>query len=99
MFIIPMSNLPSISTVGDKNAASPATESSGFSSIFSSALQNAREAQAVADQDSVNLSLGNADNLAQIMVNSAKASTAVSVAVDLTSRAVSSYKEIMQMQI
>lgn len=106
MYIIPLSTmkpLEGMSPMGSMQAAQQTVEasqpSSGFSAIFNEALQNARETQSVADQDAIALSLGQTDNLAQVMINSAKASTATQLATDLTARAVSVYKEIMQMQV
>ena len=43
--------------------------------------------------------MGDVASLHNMMINSAMEATAVETAVQLTSRAVSAYKEIMQMQI
>ena len=42
---------------------------------------------------------GDADDLAQIQINSMKTSTLLQTTVQLTSRMVNTYKEIMQMQV
>lgn len=60
------------------------------------ALQKSQEAAA---QDAYDLAMGDVSNLHSLMINSAMEATAVETAVQLTSRAVSAYKEIMQMQI
>lgn len=102
MFIVPLSSLPAIkplqSNSPEQGVQAPEPKN-GFAGFFQEALQNARETQAVADKDAIDLSLGKTDNLAQIMINASKASTATQLTVDLTSRVVSSYKEIMQMQV
>lgn len=102
MFIVPLSTLPAITPIKPMETGANPVENgqkSGFGSIFEEALTNARETQKVADEDSMKVALGQTDNLAQVMINSAKASTATQMAVELTARAVSSYKEIMQMQV
>ncbi len=97
MFIVPLSSLQQITPL-ENTSAIPQGKSS-FSNVFEEALKNAKETQAISDQDSVKLALGQTDNLSEIMINSAKAATAMQMTVELTSRAVSSYKEIMQMQV
>lgn len=99
MFIIPMSNLPQLSTLESKNQSAVTPTAGDFADVFKDAVNSTKNLQSIADQDSVNLALGNVDNLAQVMINSAKASTAVSLTVDIASRAVTAYKEIMQMQV
>lgn len=102
MFIVPISSLQpmqSLQSAGSVNKVSAPEPKNGFAGFFQEALSNARETQAVAQQDSIDLALGKTDNLAQVMINAAKASTATQLTVDITSRAVSAYKEIMQMQV
>ena len=92
-----MSSLQETPTLG-LGAPQPKAQSS-FAQIFNDALQNTKDLQAISKQDAVDVALGNADNLSQVMINSAKASTAMKMTVELTSRVVSSYKEMMQMQV
>ena len=70
-----------------------------FQSILTEAINQTNQATAVTQQDGVDLLLGNVDNLAQVQINSLKASTMLQTTVQLTSRVVNAYKEIMQMQI
>ena len=58
-----------------------------------------QESQQAAAQDTYDLAYGNSADLHTIMIHSAMETTAVETVVQLTSRAVSAYKEIMQMQI
>ncbi|MFZ2539027.1 MAG: flagellar hook-basal body complex protein FliE [Oscillospiraceae bacterium] len=97
MFIVPLSSLQQMTKL-ETTSAIPQGKSS-FSQIFEEVLKNAKETQAISNEDSVKLALGQVDNLSEVMINSAKASTAMQMTVELTSRAVSSYKEIMQMQV
>lgn len=99
MFIVPISSLTPMQSLTKSQEVNAPVAKNGFAGFFQEALDNARETRAVADQDSIDLALGKTDNLAQVMINAAKASTATQMTVDLTSRAVSAYKEIMQMQV
>ncbi len=87
--------LPSISTVGgEKTSATPS-----FQNYFQQALQEVESANAAVKQDGIELSLGNLDNIAQAQIDILKAETLTQVAVQVTTRAVNAYKEIMQMQV
>ena len=55
--------------------------------------------QAQSAEDSRKLALGEIDNIAQVQINALKTSTMLQTTVQLTSRAVGAYKEIMQMQV
>ncbi len=110
MFIVPLSRmapLESITKTGQFGSigASSAIGGTGnqlgnsFADIFNDAYKNVTETKKVSDLDSYNLAMGNSDDIASIMINSLKTSTALETATQLTSRAVSSYKEIMQMQV
>ncbi|MPM72732.1 Flagellar hook-basal body complex protein FliE [bioreactor metagenome] len=103
MYIVPLSNLPSIESTG-----AGGTQSSGiakgsggvpFADVMKSAVENLTQAQQVAAQDSYDLAMGDVSNLHSMMIHAAQETTAVETVVQLTSRAVSSYKEIMQMQV
>ena len=72
---------------------------SSFAGIFSEALQNLEQVTATSDQDSINLALGDVDDLAQVQINAMKAQTMLQTTVQLTTRIVNAYKEIMQMQV
>jgi len=63
------------------------------------AMDTLQQAQEAAAADSYNLAMGDVESLHGMMINSVMEATAVETAVQLTSRAVSAYKEIMQMQI
>lgn len=106
MFIVPISGMQSmtetqgiqsIESLNNKQVTN--NTSGGFSKIFEEAYTNARELQAISNQDAVDLALGNVDNLSEVMINASKSSTATSLAVDLTSRAISTYKEILQISV
>ena len=80
--------------------AEKSTDSStSFLSIFKDAVSEYASLQKTADADSTALALGETDNLAQIQIDSLKAEAALQTTVQLTSRAVNAYKEIMQTSI
>ena len=90
MYIVPiqaMTGLEKLQEAREVNAPEPSGGS--FKDILSQAYADYQQAKAVAE----------ADNLAQIQINAMKAETMLQTTVQLTSRMVSAYKEIMQMQI
>ena len=73
--------------------------STSFMNVLKDAVSEYSSLQATADADSAALALGETDNLAQIQIDSLKAEAALQTTVQLTSRVVSTYKEIMQMSV
>jgi len=102
MFIVPISQMPSIEPI-QKSAAQVTQPENGagmpFKQIFEEAINNLRETQAQSNEDAYRLAMGQADDLHTVVINSEKAATALELTVQLTSRAVSAYNEIMRMQI
>ncbi len=70
-----------------------------FKNIFSQAMAEIESANEAVKQDGIALSLGNLDNIAGAQINMLKAEALTQVTTQFVSRAVSAYKEIMQMQI
>lgn len=70
-----------------------------FRNILNDSLKELASAEEAAAEDSVNLAFGNTDDLAHIQINSLKAEAALQTTVQLTSRVINAYKEIMQMQL
>lgn len=102
MFIVPITGMaPMASILGDKQGAGQS--GSGvqlpFADVFKDAVRNVEETKKVSDKDAYELAMGKTDNLPAVMINSVRASTAVELCVQLTGRAVSAYKEIMQTQV
>ncbi|MDR1193703.1 MAG: flagellar hook-basal body complex protein FliE [Peptococcaceae bacterium] len=102
MFITPIEPMRrrTLEDIGDIGAPAPAAAPDrSVQNVLSPAAQNLAETQRVANEDSYQLALGNADNLGAIMVNMLKAESAVQTTVQLTSRVVAAYKEILQIQV
>lgn len=70
-----------------------------FANVLQNAVNEYTTLEQTADEEGKQLVLGNTDNLAQITIDSLKAKAALQTTVQLTSRIVGAYKEIMQMQI
>ncbi len=100
MFIVPITPMEKMdfSKVENVKTAAEATES-GFASLLDNAIDEFKKADALSDVDGNALSIGNADDLAQIQINMLKAETMLQTTVQITSRAVNAYKEIMSIQV
>ena len=100
MYLVPLSGLPSIAEApATKNGTGERGSSGGFADIMRDAMDTLRESQKAAEHDAYSLALGDVSDLHSLRINSAMEATAVETVAQLTSRAVSAYKEIMQMQI
>ena len=70
-----------------------------FANVLQNAVNEYTTLEQTADEEGKQLVLGNTDNLAQITIDSLKAKAALQTTVQLTSRIIGAYKEIMLMQI
>lgn len=101
MFIVPISNLPAVQSIDTNKTQEVVSGGSSmpFADVLQGAMQSLNEAREASAEDAYNLAMGDISSLHSMMINSAMETTAIETVVQLTSRAVSSYKEIMQMQI
>ncbi len=101
MYLVPIASLPSIQSKdpAQQQVQNPSAGEQSFASIMQEAMDTLAQTQEAARLDSYNLAMGDVGSLHSLMINSALEATAVETAVQLTSRAVGAYKEIMQMQI
>ncbi len=103
MFIVPLTSsiTPMERTLGADAAKSTENEEGGatFLDVFKSLIDNVKETEAQVQQDSIDLMLGDVDDLAQIQVNLEKAATAVDLLVTVKNKAVDAYNEIMRMTV
>ena len=97
MFIVPITPL-NITNEIKPNTLTQESQSGGFETILNDIVTQARETQAVANQDSINLAMGQTDDLHNVMINAEKAAIALELTVQVTSKAISAYNEIMRMQ-
>lgn len=105
MYLVPLTALPTIQpleTANQENGGAAPQQQTGkqsFAGIMEEAIATLRQTQEAAVADSYDLAMGDVASLHNMMINATMEATAVETAVQLTSRAVSAYKEIMQMQI
>lgn len=92
-------NPANLSSLPELGTSSEPTGKNSFQNFFQQALLEVEEANAAVQRDGIELALGNLDNIAQAQIDIMKAETATQIVVQVTSRAVNAYKEIMQMQV
>jgi len=99
-FFTPIQPIKPMTFSDGKSESTGKTEgATPFSNVLKEAISEYEDLQQVTEQDAHSLAMGEADNLAQIQINSMKAQAALQTTVQLTSRVVNAYKEIMQMQV
>ncbi|MBO5376833.1 MAG: flagellar hook-basal body complex protein FliE [Ruminiclostridium sp.] len=106
MYIIPLNSnitpLQPIESIFPKEEEAKKTEETAeptFLDAMKGLWDNAAEAQAVKNQDMVNLMLGDTDSLEQLQINITKAELATQLLVNVKNAAVDAYNEIMRMSI
>ena len=70
-----------------------------FSDIFQSAIENVRQTDAVKNDTQYRLATGQLDNPAEATIAATQASVAVELLVQLRSRALDAYSEIMRISM
>lgn len=99
MTIIPVSGASGITPFQSAFGAAKAQASSPFKDMFTGAVGNLEELNAIKDQDAIALSLGNIDDIGAMQVNSQKAEVALQLLVQMRNRVMESYQEIMRISI
>ena len=75
-----------------------ANVSNGFSNVLNQAIENVKESQQAADQSAQSLLMGQSDDLHNVMIQAEQAALALELTVQITSKAINAYNEIMRMQ-
>ena len=75
------------------------TGGQSFENALEDAVNGVRELENKSNSDAYNRSVGKTDDLTSVMLSSVKAQTAIQTATQITTRAVNTYREIMQMNI
>lgn len=70
-----------------------------FKSIFTDAVNNYVEAEEKVDEDIYKLSVGESDDLHNIMINAQKAELSLDLMIQLRNKALDAYNEIMRMGV
>lgn len=102
MFIVPLSELqPIIPIASQKSAAAIKKDNTteSFGDILKSKIQNVKDLESASLQSAYDISTGASSDIEGAMMDATKASTAIEMTVQLTTRAVNAYKEILSMQI
>lgn len=99
MFIVPLSQLPSIVTPVKTVVKEENAPSATFGDILRAKIQNVKDLEAQSLQSAYDISVGNSSDIEGAMLDATKASTAIEMTVQLTTRVVNAYKDIMSMQV
>ncbi|MBQ7046926.1 MAG: flagellar hook-basal body complex protein FliE [Oscillospiraceae bacterium] len=105
MFIVPLtSSMPSIERLESIGKIDPIVEQKEetpetFGDILKMKIQGVKDLEMHSLQSAYDISTGASSDLESAMLDSAKASTAIEMTTQITTRVVNAYKEIMQMQI
>lgn len=83
-------------SVADNSAS---TSSGSFADIFSEALNTANVTDQVDKASTLELLAGQSDSLAGLMIDAQKAEISLNLALQLRSKVLDAYKEIMSMQV
>lgn len=73
--------------------------SAGFSEIFNSLVRQADDQYNIADAGTQSLLSGETDDLAQVMIDSAKAETSLNMVIQIRNKVLDAYNEVMRMSL
>lgn len=102
MYIVPLAGLEPLASIQQQAQTVRQPGAGGlvpFADLLDEARQNLAQSQAQVQADVHDLLTGQSSDLHQLTIDAAIQQSAVEMTVQLTSRAVSAYKEILQMQI
>ena len=102
MYIVPLAGLEPLTSIQQKTQLAQQPGAEGivpFADLLDEARQNLAQSQAQVQADVYDLLTGGSTDLHQLTIDAAMQQASVEMTVQLTSRAVSAYKEILQMQI
>ena len=95
-FIVPISPMRLESQI--HTPQNQANVTNGFSNVLNQAIENVKESQQAADQSAQSLLMGQSDDLHTVMIQAEQAALALELTVQVTSKAINAYNEIMRMQ-
>ena len=97
--LTPLQHLHPLESNGQIKPTSLAGSQLPFADLLSQAMQDVAKTQQDSVNDAYDLVMGTGEDLHTIMIRSAMETAAIETAVELTTRVVGAYKEIMQMQV
>lgn len=101
-FITPLTSMPTVSSLDkDSNNLSSNEENSelSFSETLRQKIQNVKDLEQKSLDSAYAVSMGQTEDIEGAMIDATRASVAIETAVQITTRSVNAYKEIVQMQI
>ena len=101
-FITTLTSMPTVSSLDkDSNNLSSNEENSelSFSETLRQKIQNVKDLEQKSLDSAYAVSMGQTEDIEGAMIDATRASVAIETAVQITTRAVNAYKEIVQMQI
>jgi len=99
MFIVPITPMAPMDFSQSGTTQKAASKGSPFQYVLDNAVTALNESQRASSRDSYRLAYGDVDNLAEVMINTLKAETMIQTTVQITTRVVAAYKEIMNIQV
>lgn len=100
MFIVPISELqPIISGTQNGKPSGQSDLGAPFDRILKNAIQNLDDLQKISDKDAADLALGSTDDLHTVQINTMKATAAIELTAGITSKVLSAYQQIINMQL
>jgi flagellar hook-basal body complex protein FliE len=98
MFIEPINQIKPIQ-IDELNKPKEKHNGLTFKSIFDTAIDNYKNAEAETDKDIYKLSIGETDDLHNLMINTQKAQISLDLVLQLRNKALEAYNEIMRMGV
>lgn len=101
MFIKPIQPITGINEINELSKTTSSREKNdlSFKSIFENALDNYIDNENKVDEDIYKLSVGESDDLHNLMINTQKAEISLDLAIQLRNKALEAYNEIMRMGV
>ena len=99
MYIVPIEFMKPMEFTDNEKPVKKSTNDNGFKQVLNNAIAALEETQRNSQYDAYQLALGNVDDIAEVMINTLKAESMIQTTVQITSRVINAYKEIMNIQI
>lgn len=103
MFIVPLTEISSISpsfiTPVKTVAEEKKDDTVSFGDILKSKIQNVKNLEEKSLQNAYDIAAGNSNDIEMAMMDASRAQTAIEMTVQLTTRAVNAYKDILNIQV
>ncbi len=103
-FITPLTGMPEMKTIGTgtgnlRTNIEGTEKEKTFGDTLRENIQNVKDLENKSLDSAYAVSMGQTEDIEGAMIDATKASIAIETAVQITTRAVNAYKEIVQMQI